>query len=77
MTITLNLTHEDDRWSQVCQATIPGGWRGRTNKLAVSVNGSPAWEQVYFGNTKQEVIDQVLADLKSRGVHGTLKVCYG
>ena len=74
MTINLYLTHEDDRWSQTCQATIPGGWRGSTPAITFTVNGKRGDEYPLYGNTRQEVIDQVIAELKSRNLTGTLKV---
>lgn len=73
-TVKLFLTHEEDRWNDTCQATIPGGWRGQTSAITFMVNGKPGEEYPFFGNTRQEVISQVVAELQSRRLSGTLKV---
>jgi len=72
--VRLFLTHDEDRWNDTCQATIPGGWRGQTEAITFMINGEPGEEYPFFGNTRQEVIDQVVAELQLRGLHGTLKV---
>ena len=75
MTITLTLTHEAERWSQVCQATSPERWVGTTPKITFGGNTVLNGEEYpIIGNTRQEVIERVVSELKSRGVHGTLKV---
>ena len=75
MTITLTLTHDAERWSQVCQCTIPERWVGTTSKITFGGNTVLNGEEYpIIGNTSQEVIDRVISELKSRGVHGTLQV---
>lgn len=77
MTITLTLTHDPERWSNVCQATIPEGWSGYTSALKFGGNTELAGEEIRIaGFTKQEVIDRVIEQLKARGLHGRLKVVY-
>ena len=78
MTITLTLTHEAERWSQVCQATIPERWVGTTPKITFGGNTVLNGEEYpIIGNTRQEVIDRVISELKARGVHGKLQVRNG
>jgi len=75
MKYKLYVRHEAERWSQVCQATIPESWIGYCDKVRYTGNTALAGEHIRFmGNTKQEVIDQVLAELKSQGLHGKLQV---
>lgn len=75
MTITLNLMHEAERWSQVCQATIPERWIGTTPKVSFGGNTILQGEEYpIIGNTRQEVIDRVIYELKARGIHGKLQV---
>lgn len=75
MIITLDITSEPERWSQVCQATIPERWVGKTPKIIFGGNTVLSGEEFpIIGNTRQEVIDRVVAELKAAGVRGTLKV---
>jgi hypothetical protein len=75
MTITLTLTHEEERYSAVCKATIPARWIGTTPKITFGGNTVLNGEEYpIIGNTRQEVIERVVSELKSRGMHGTLKV---
>lgn len=76
MTITLTLSHEEERYSAVCQATIPERWIGTTPQVSFGGNSVLQGEEYpIIGNTRQEVIDRVISELKSRGVHGKLQVC--
>jgi hypothetical protein len=75
MTITLTLTYEKERYSAVCRATIPARWVGTTPKITFGGNTILNGEEYpVIGNTRQEVIDRVISELKERGVGGTLKV---
>lgn len=75
MTITLTLTHDPERWSAVCQATIPERWIGTTPQVSFGGNTVLQGEEYpIIGNTRQEVIDRVIEQLKARGVRGKLRV---
>ena len=75
MNITLTLTHEAERWSQVCQATIPERWIGTTPKITFDGNTVLSGEEYpIIGNTRQEVINRVISELKSRGIRGNLRI---
>jgi hypothetical protein len=74
MNVTLTLTQEKSRWSSTCQATIPGGWRGTTPALTFRINGKNGDEYPFYGNTRQEVIERVISELKNGGKSGTLRV---
>ena len=75
MKIALTLTHEPERWSQVCQSTIPEGWTGLTPAISFGGNTVLSGEEYpIHGLTRQEVIDRVLTELKARNIHGTLHI---
>lgn len=75
MTITLTLTHEEERYSAVCGCTIPESWRGTTPLISFGGNTVLQGEEYpIIGNTRQEVINRVIEELKARGVHGKLQV---
>lgn len=75
MIITLTLTHEQERWSEVCGCTIPERWIGTTPRITFGGNTVLNGEEYpIIGSTRQEVIDRVISELKSRGMSGRLQI---
>jgi len=76
--VSLHITFSPERWSQVCQATIPAHYEGFSPSICYGGNTALAGEQIRFdGNSRQDVINSVIAELHSRNLHGSLKVIDG
>lgn len=75
MKVILHVNRCPERWSQVCQATIPEHFEGYTSALTLGGNTVLSGSEIRFdGQTRQEVIDQVIEELHNRNLHGSLKV---
>lgn len=76
MTFSLSLTHDPERWSDICQTSVPEGWIGYCSGITFGESTPFSGEQIQIqGFSRQEVIDRVIEELKSRGLTGNLKVC--
>jgi|GEM_PF-5038490 len=66
---------QKEYFNRNAMATIPASWKGEVIEGLGHLNNNWSHFQVYsYGDTKQEVIDDLKEQLKDLGIKGVLKV---